>query len=112
MNVTQIQDEDDNRLKINPDGTIPTKLVGSLANETLVEQLTQADAVAGVLTFAENIICIEIYNTDAANAGTFTVNGIVINVPATKSFKAAIGGTVGKTVAITGATTYIVSRYV
>jgi hypothetical protein len=68
--------------------------------------------VAGVLTFAANFGTIEIYNTDAANAGTFEVNGITINVPATKTFKAIIGGVAGATVTIAGATTYIVSRYV
>lgn len=91
---------------------VRTSIVGSLPNQTLVEQKTQANAVAGVLTFSANISAIEIYNTDATNAGAFTVNGIVINVPATKVFNATIGGTPSPTVTITGATTYIVSRYV
>ena len=89
-----------------------TSITGSLPNQTLVEQLTEADVVLGVLTFSANIVCIEIYNTDATNSGTFTVNGIDIVVPATKSFMSPIGGTTSATVSITGATTYIVSRYV
>ena len=81
-------------------------------DQTLVEQKTQADAAVGVLTFSANIGAIGIYNTDATNAGVFVVNGITVNVPATKEFKAAIGGTPGAIVTVTGATTYIVSRYV
>lgn len=79
---------------------------------TLAEQLTQADAVAGVLTFSENISTVEIYNTDATNDGTFEVNGITINVPSEKVFKAAVGGTPSVEVTVAGATTYIVSRYI
>jgi len=91
-----------------------TALLGKgikLSGSTLAEQQTQDDAAAGVLTFTANFSTIEIYNTDATNPGTFEVNGITINVPATKVFKGAIGGTPGATVTIAGATTYIVSRY-
>lgn len=91
---------------------ISTSITGSLPKDILAQQKTQADAVAGVLTFSANISVIEIYNTDATNAGVFTVNGLAINVPAGKSYMTAIGGTPGPTVSITGATTYIVSRYV
>jgi len=87
-------------------------IVGSLPNQTLVEQKTQVDAVAGVLTFSANVGAIEIYNTDATNAGTFIVNGVTLNVPATKSFMSVIGGTPSPTVTIAGPTTYIVSRYI
>jgi len=89
----------------------PVTINGSLPNQTLVEQKTQANSIGGVLTFSANIGAIEIYNTDTVNAGVFTVNGLAINVPATKVFNSAIGGTPGATVTITGATTYIVSRY-
>ena len=87
-------------------------IVGSLPNQTLVEQKTQVNATAGVLTFSANINAIEIYNTDVTNAGVFTVNGVAINVPATKVFNTVIGGTPSAMVTVTGATTYIVSRYV
>jgi len=103
-----IQDRSGNYQKYNTDGTTPTTVV----KDILVEQKTQVDAVAGVLTFSANISVIEIYNTDATNAGVFTVNGLAINVPAGKSYMAAIGGTPSPTVTVTGATTYIVSRYV
>lgn len=91
-------------------GTSPA--VTTLSGSILQEQQTQADATDGVLTFTANISTIEIYNTDTVNAGTFEANGMIINVPATKVFKASIGGTPGATVTIVGATTYIVSRYV
>lgn len=77
------------------------------------EQLTQANAAVGTLTFAEIINTIEVYNTDETNTGVFNVNGIDITVPAGKSFKASIGNIPRATVTATGATTYIsVTRYV
>ena len=90
----------------------PATIVGSLPNTTLMEQKTQADAVAGVLTFSANINAIEIYNTDAVNAGTFNVNGVNITIPASEPFEAIIGGTPSPNITITDATTYIVSRYI
>jgi len=90
----------------------PLIMQTSSLRDILAEQKTQANAVAGVLTFASNISVIEIYNTDATNVGVFTVNGLAINVPAGKSYMAAIGGTPSPTVTVTGATTYIVNRYV
>lgn len=83
-----------------------------LSGSTLVEQLTEADAAAGVLTFAADFGYVSIYNTDATNDGVFTVNGIDITVPKgepTGVFK--VGGAIGATVTVTGATTYIVSRW-
>lgn len=97
---------------------INASIVGSLPYETLTETKTQVDAVAGVVTFSANIYCLEILNTDATNDGVFTVNGLIITVPkkATNTpgtiFKAVIGGTPGTTVAISGATTYVLNRYV
>lgn len=93
--------------RINADGTFPVTLVGS----ALVEQQTEADAQGGTLTFADNISCIEIFNTSTVD-GTFTVNGINILVPAKQGLKTLLSGTPGKTVAIAGATTYVVSSYV
>ena len=81
------------------------------AGSTLEEQLTQADAVGGVLTFSDNLSYVEIYNTDTTNAGVFTINGIDINVPADTVWSGKVGGTAGDTVTVATATTYIVSRY-
>lgn len=82
------------------------------AGSTLVEQLTEADLVGGVLTFAAPVAYIEIVNTDAANAGTFTVNGVALVVPAeTIVGPIAVGATPAAVVEVTGTTTYIVSRY-
>lgn len=91
---------------------VNASIVGSLPKDTLQEQLTETDAVAGVLTFTEAIKIVEIYNTDAVNSGTFTVNGLDVVVPATKSYMSAIGGTPSSEVTVTGSTTYIVSRYI
>jgi len=92
-------------------GTLPTTPKVQVVGSTLQEQQTQADAAAGVLTFTANFSTIEIYNTDAINAGTFEVNGITINVPASGYFKSNVGGTPAKTVTIAGATTYTVNQY-
>ena len=85
----------------------------SIVGNTLEEQLTEADDdPAGTLTFAQNISTIEISNTDTVNAGVFTVNGIAINVPVSTTVKFTVGGTPSNIVTLTGATTYIVNRYV
>lgn len=96
---------------ITNDGGI-LKVVGVIEVKRAVEQLTQANAVGGVLTFSNTIDTIEIYNTDTTNMGIFTINGIDIHVPANSSFEAAIGGTPSANITVSGATSYIVTRYV
>lgn len=83
-----------------------------LSGSKIIEQLTQTNAAAGVLTFTDNINAIEIYNTDTTNAGVFVVNGISLNVPKGVLYRSNVGGTVAKTVTVTGSTTYIVSNLV
>jgi hypothetical protein len=83
----------------------------SLTGSKVAEQKTQADAVTGTVTFSKSISTLEIYNTDAANQGVFNVNGINITVPANESFKASYGGTPSANITITGATSYILTRY-
>lgn len=95
------------RAPVNSDGTLQTKAPG----DKLVEQLTESNTTTGTLTFSDNIQYLEIYNTDT-NDGVFAVNGFNLHVPAGKSFKAEIGGSPAKTVTVTGATKYIVTRYV
>lgn len=82
-----------------------------LTGSTLQEQLTENDAVSGVLTFVKNVSKVEIYNGDEANSGVFTVNGMDITVPPTRLFHAEIGGTPSNEVAVSGTTSYIVGRY-
>jgi triacylglycerol esterase/lipase EstA (alpha/beta hydrolase family) len=91
-------------------GTTPA--VTTLLGSKVAEQLTQTNAVSGVLTFSDTINWIGIYNTDTVNDGVFTVNGIGITVPKSATFQDGIGGTIGKTVSVTGSTSYIVTRYV
>ena len=88
------------------------KVSAQIAGSLLEEQLTNLQAVAGVLTFAEEIRFIEIYNRDVTNTGVFLVNNISITVPADSVVDFQIGGTPSKTVTVTGSTSYIVSRYV
>lgn len=85
--------------------------VMQLSGSMLQEEKTQADAVAGVVTFSENITFVEIKNTDTTNTGVFTVNGISITVPPGEAWKDGVGGTPGATVTIAGATTYILHRF-
>lgn len=82
-----------------------------VAGSKVVEQKTQADAVAGTITFTKKIGVLEIYNVDATNQGVFSVNGINITVPAGKSFKSVFGGTASVAVTVTGSTSYILTRY-
>lgn len=96
---------------ITNDGGI-LKVVGVIEVKRAVEQLTQANAVTNILTFSDTIDTIEIYNTDTTNMGIFTINGIAIHVPANSSFEAAIGGTPSTSVTVSGATSYIVTRYI
>ena len=99
----------DHRLLVNPPGGGVVTVKGS----NLLEQLTEADLVSDELTFSAPVEFIEIYNTDEVNAGTFTVNGVVIAVPADTVFgPAAIGVAPDPVVLVDGGTTsYIVSRY-
>jgi uncharacterized protein (DUF2126 family) len=77
----------------------------------VVAEKTEADAVTGTVTFATNIDEIEIINLDSTNAGVFTINGIAIHVEATETRRVRIGGTAAKTVAVTGATKYVLTQY-
>lgn len=97
----------ENKMKVNPDGSIGVQLSGSSLQETK----TNADAVSGTLTFAENISYIEIFNTDPTNKGVFNVNGLNIHVPPNTPWDNPVGGTPRKTVTVTGSTSYIVNRY-
>ena len=92
-------------------GTVNAQLTGSIPGDTLEEQLTEADAALGVLTFSANIVTVEIFNTDDTNTGVFNVNGIDIAMPPDTAFKATVQGVASAEVTVTGATTYIVSRY-
>jgi len=88
-------------------------VIGSLANQTLAESSkTEADAIGGVVTFSSVVDCIEIYNSDAVNTGTFNVNGIDIVVPPSRVWKDAIGGAPSTEVTVSGSTTYILNRFV
>ncbi len=86
--------------------TLETQLTGS----NLEEQLTESEAINGVLTFSDVIHEIEIYNRDSTD-GTFTVNGIGIIVPSNEAFQAKIGGNPSTDVTVTGSTSYVVGRY-
>ncbi len=88
------------------DGTLSTQLTGN----NLEEQLTESNAVSGVLTFSEEVQAIEIYNRDTNN-GTFIVNGISIVVPPDEAFQARIGGSPSPNITVSGSTSYIVGRY-
>jgi hypothetical protein len=101
---------DERGIPITGGNPFPVKEAGS----TLVEQLTDADEVAGDLTFSAPIEYVEIFNTDSSNAGVFTVNTVNIAVPANAVFgPTKVGSVPSATVSVSGATTsYIVSRYV
>lgn len=75
------------------------------------EQKTEADAVDGVVTFSAGLTRVGIFNADQTNTGIFNVNGINITVPPNTAFEAVIGGVPSPTVTVTGATSFIITRY-
>lgn len=88
----------------------PLHTESHLIGNTVVEQKTEANVSAGKVTFGDFIDTIEIYNSDTVD-GKFTVNGVVLTVPAGKSFYARVKGTPSKEVVITGSTKYIITRF-
>lgn len=82
------------------------KLTGSLVEEVL----TQADAVANVLTFSAPITAVEIYHDEAIKQN-FIVNGIPIPVAA-GGWARPIGGTPSAEVTIPAGVTCDVKRLV
>lgn len=90
--------------KLADNGEVLTQLTGS----SLQEQLTQADAVANVITFTENILAIEIYHEEATWQD-FIVNGITLKIPS-GGYRTPIGGTTAKTVTIPAGVNCLVGR--
>jgi hypothetical protein len=87
------------------------KVAAQLTGSRVEEQLTDANAVTGTLTFAEPIQFIGIYNRDTVD-GVFNVNGINLTIPAGESADFHVGGTASNQVSVSGSTSYIVTRYV
>lgn len=105
----QVYDERNSKwVLMTRDDLARTELRGSVVEE----QLTEADATTGEVTFSESINFIGVYNTDTSNVGVFNVNGIDITVPPGEVFEGGIGGTPNPVVTISGSTTYIITRYV
>ena len=96
--------------KTNASGQIETVVVGSLPNQTLAEQKTNADAITNIITFSEAIKAIEIYHEELTWQ-TFTVNGIPIIVPAS-GYRTPVSGTSATTVTIPTGISCIVGRLV
>lgn len=79
-----------------------------LSGSCLREQLTDADAVANVLTFSENITAIEIFH-ESVYWQEFIVNGLTITVPA-GGYRTPVGGTPSMQVTIPVGVPCIVGR--
>ena len=106
----------DHRLLVNPPGggvvVVEGEVVAVVKGSNLVEQRTEADEVAGDLTFSAPVAFVEIVNLDTENAGTFTVNGVALLVPPEVIVgPIGVGATPAAVVEVTGSTEYIVSRY-
>ena len=86
------------------------RVVAEISGSSLLEQLTEADLVSGDLVFASAVTLVEVVNEDVA-AGTFTINGTPIRVPAqatTGVFRPP--GTPSATVSVTGSARFLVNR--
>ena len=91
-------------------GIDPANNSVQLSGSKLEEQFDNTDAVANVITFAENITSIEIYH-ESATWQSFMVNGITIRVPS-GGWARPIGGTPAKTVTIPAGLTCLVGRLI
>lgn len=110
----------DKRFPLDGSGLKPLRLIdlgdGSFACATasifdrFVEEKTEADAVEGTVTFTGNFTGGIVIQNTSATAGAFVVNGLTIHVAANSTVRWLIGGTPAKTVAVTGATSYIISQ--
>jgi len=98
-------------MKGNPLFTSDNPAMVQVAEMAIQEQKTQDDAVGGVVTFAEPVTRVGIFNTDASNTGVFNVNGINISVPPETAFEAVVGGVPSASVTVSGSTSYIITRY-
>lgn len=83
--------------------------VGILGN-TLAEQKTQADAVANVITFSQNINVVEIFHAEETWQN-FIVNGLTLVIPS-GGYRTPIAGVPGLTVTIPAAVNCIVGRLI
>lgn len=93
-----------------PGGTlIPLQKV-QVSGRSVAETLTEADAVAGVLTFSAPITAIEVWH-DAAQPQEFVVNGLALMI-APGGWRSPVAGTPAATVAIPAGVNVIVSRLV
>lgn len=82
----------------------------AIVGNTLTEQKTQADAVANVITFSQNINVIEIFHAEATWQN-FIVNGLTLVIPS-GGYRTPIAGVPGLTVTIPAAVNCIVGRLI
>ena len=97
---------DERGLPITSSNPFPVGITGS----KVVEALDESDLSGGDLTLAAEPESVRIYNTDTANNGVFTVNGIALAVPAGVSLETGVAGTASVTVSVTGSTAFIFHR--
>jgi len=89
---------------------VNANIVGSLPNQTLEEQLTEADADANVITFSEVIEAIEIYHEEATWQ-SFIVNGLTIKIPS-GGWSRPVGGVASTQVTIPSGISCLVGRLI
>lgn len=87
-------------------GAVDAQVTGSI----VAEVLTEADAMADVLTFAANIAALEIYHGELT-AQEFEVNGITLHV-APGGWRSPVGGVANDEVTIPAGVSCVVSRLV
>lgn len=89
-------------------GDVPSGL--PLMGTTVVEVFDESDLATGDLTMSAPPVGVRILNTDTSNAGTFTVNGLDLIVPATTGLETLVAGVPSLTVTVTGSTEFVFHR--
>lgn len=93
------------------DALVTNKNAGvEILGSKVVETQDQADATGNELTFAENIIGVEIHHSDA-NAQNFVINGLTLKV-VPGGWRSLIGGTPSKKVIIPAGVNCVVARLI
>lgn len=88
------------------------KVQATVTGRNVTQALDETNLSGGTLTLTAAPVAVRILNTDTANDGVFTVNGIALKVPAGTSLETGVAGVPSTSVSVTGSTKFIFHRLV